>query len=419
MSNNQKNSYSSTAQVIVAGAVAIDLSCDFLPDAAHSRSTQPLLKSSNPARINQSIGGVGRNVATALQQMGISTRLCSKVGNDISGSNALQLLKKQHLGLSGVVTSAGTARTAQYVAINDTHKNLVVAMADIDILQNDEAVSGKSAREILLPQWVGHNPEWLVVDANWDSKTLHAWLQEGRSSGAKLAFEPTSSAKAKRLFFRTQNESRSPTMPVFPNPILDLATPNTLELASMYDAAREFGQLEQEDWFQVINSIGLSSAGSRDKFENLTNTALVQQGVPQQAVQLLPFIPCIVTTLGDHGVFLAQILRPGDDRLTSPVAAPYLLSRSEDNSEMIGGVYMRLFPAVERIPSQDIISVNGVGDTLLGLLIAGLTRSPHSKVEDLIDIAQRGSIMTLKSKESISPLISTLNDAIIGLSEHS
>ena len=406
-------------QVVVAGAVTVDLSCDFLPDPSYPCSLQPLFKTSNPAKISQSIGGVGRNVATALQQMKVPTLLCSKVGDDIAGSAAMEMLKNQQLEISGIVRSASTARTAQYVAINDAQKNLVIAMADVHILQNDDVVSDETARNSLLPQWVGHSPDWLVVDANWDSKTLRAWLQEGKSSGAKLAFEPTSAAKSKRLFIGTKNGTRSPTMPTFPNPILDLATPNSLELASMHEAAREVGLLEQENWFQVINSIGLSSTGSRDKFENLTNKALVDQGVPQQAVQLLPFIPCIIATLGEQGVLLAQLLRPGDDRLTSPTAAPYLLSRSADSSGMVGGVYMRLFPAVEEVAREDIVSVNGVGDTLLGLVIAGLTRSPYSNVEDLIDIAQRGSVLTLKSKENVSPQISSLKGAILGLSKNS
>jgi len=37
-----------------------------------------------------------------------------------------------------------------------------------------------------------------------------------------------------------------------------------------------------------------------------------------------------------------------------------------------GGVYMRLFPPVEVV--EDIVSVNGVGDTFLGVLVVGLAK---------------------------------------------
>lgn len=69
---------------------------------------------------------------------------------------------------------------------------------------------------------------------------------------------------------------------------------------------------------------------------------------------------------------------------------------------------MRLFPPVERLSSHEIVSVNGVGDTFLGTLIAGLTKDKPKVIADLVDIAQRASVMTLKSTEAVSPQISTL-----------
>lgn len=69
---------------------------------------------------------------------------------------------------------------------------------------------------------------------------------------------------------------------------------------------------------------------------------------------------------------------------------------------------MRLFPPVEFVPSDEIVSVNGVGDTFLGVLMAGLAKEKPKSIVDLVDIAQRGSVMTLKSKEAVSPDISAL-----------
>ena len=409
---DSKNHQEPQVQVVVAGSVAIDLSCNFVPPGVQPELLQPRLNTSNPGEIHQSLGGVGRNVATALKYMDVSARLCSRVGDDIAGSAAIAMLRRQGLETCSIVRSKSESRTAQYVAVNDAQKNLVTAMADMDILQSDIITSHKYAKNDLLPQLSGYNPKWLVVDANWNPATLHAWLREGRASGAKLALEPVSVEKSKRLFMTGSDDGDSHNTSVFPKQCLDLATPNALEIASMYEAARNAKLLEREDWFQIIDSMGLSSTGSRDRLEHLTSTSLVDQGVPQQSIQLLPFIPCIITTLGDRGVLLTQLLRPKDDRLTSPTTAPYLLSRSLNGSGIIGGVYMRLFPAVEEVRSQDIISVNGVGDTFLGVLIAGLTKSPQSNVEDFIDVAQRGSVMTLKSKEAVSPEISSLKAAL-------
>ena len=376
-------------------------------------SVEPRTHTSNPAVIQQSLGGVGRNVATALQYLGVSAKLYSKVGNDIAGVTAIDMLHREGLLTSGIVRCDGEARTAQYVAVNDARKDLFIAMADMSILQSP-AYGHRQNNS--LGDWRGElastKPRWLVVDANWDPYTLAQWLDEARKIGVKVAFEPVSAAKAKGLFAGRTNGGASTSICTVPNETVSLATPNAMELASMYDSARDAGIFDGEDCFRIIDSIGLSSSGSRYKLVSLTNSALVDRGVPQQSIQLLPFIPSIATTLGDQGVLLTQLLPPSDERLTSPAAAPYILSCSMDGNDVFGGVYMRLFPPVKKGLEEDIVSVNGVGDTFLGALIAGLTRSPANRVEDLIDIAQEASVLTLKSKEAVSPEISSLRAAL-------
>lgn len=66
---------------------------------------------------------------------------------------------------------------------------------------------------------------------------------------------------------------------------------------------------------------------------------------------------------------------------------------------------MRLFPAAEVV--EDVVSVNGVGDTFLGVLVAGLA-SGFKLDEDLIHAAQRGAVMTLRSHQAVSPAIEGL-----------
>ncbi len=65
---------------------------------------------------------------------------------------------------------------------------------------------------------------------------------------------------------------------------------------------------------------------------------------------------------------------------------------------------MRLFPGVEAV--ADVVSVNGVGDTFLGVLVAGLSRG--GKIEELVDVAQRAAVMTLRSSEAVSPELARL-----------
>lgn len=405
-SHSIRTAFSSTnrADVIVAGSLALDLSCDYIQPPTENILSQPLLHTSNPASITQTLGGVGQNVATALHYLGSSLRLCSSVADDVAGSTALNLLAERGLQTAGVQTTGPGSHTAQYVAVNDAQKHMLLAMADMNILED----TSEDFNTLWKPHFDVCKPKWLIVDANWHSNTLQKWLGVAKASGAKVAFEPVSAAKSRRAFpAKIQSESN---LMAVPNHLISLATPNALELSSMHDAASDACLFDREDWWRAIDAIGLSSSGSRDKLVSMTNKLLVDEGAPQQSIRLLPFIPCILTTMGEHGVLMTQMLRPGDDRLTSPDAAPYVLSRSTDGNTVVGGVYMRLFPPVETVSSDQIVSVNGVGDTFLGVLIAGLLKEKPKSIENLIDIAQRGSVMTLKSKEAVSPQISTLRN---------
>lgn len=394
-----------STDVVVAGAVAFDLSCNPVHPNRHLNSVEPQIHTSNPAVITQSLGGVGQNVATALHYLKVSVRLCSMIADDVVGAAALKMLADRGLSTMGIERLRGELPTAQYVALNNAHKELFVAMADMRIMERHE-----DFEMVWRPHLSAVLPKWLVVDANWDECSLHEWLTAGKESGALIAYEPVSASKSKRIFASSLRSGSS--LGVIPYHNVNLATPNSLELASMHVAAREARLFDREDWWQMIDAMGLSSHGSRDKLVAITNVSLVDEGVPQQSIQLLPFIPSIVTKLGKKGVLLTQLLRPNDARLTSPASASYILSRAHIDNKDIGGVYMRLFPSVEHVSDSQIQNVNGVGDTFLGVLIAGLLRRGPAEIESLIDIAQKGSVMTLKSAEAVSPEISKLRSLL-------
>ena len=67
---------------------------------------------------------------------------------------------------------------------------------------------------------------------------------------------------------------------------------------------------------------------------------------------------------------------------------------------------MRLFPPAEVVGQNDIVSVNGVGDTMLGVVMAGMIAAINAnqqvKLEEIVPLAQRAAVLTLKSRESVS-----------------
>lgn len=240
----------------------------------------------------------------------------------------------------------------------------------------------------------GAKPSWLVVDGNWSEADIRAWVRAAKANGCSTAFEPVSTAKATRLFCARREDSP---LKLYPSAGIDIATPNNFELLSMFNAAKENGYFDDPAWFGVIDAFGMR--GARERFVFMTDKEVTDLGIPQQSVQLLPYIPTIITKLGPKGVLLTSLLGRDDARLRDPESMQYILTRNHSGHPSVGGIYMRMFPPAEEV--QDVVSVNGVGDTFLGVLIAGLAKG--GRVDRLVDVAQKAAVLTLKSREAVSP----------------
>ena len=390
--------------VLVAGSLASDTTCDYIP-LKNGTSSAPVLETSNPSSILQSAGGVGRNVATAAHFAGARVGLATAVADDLAGSSLLDQFAKDGMSTSYVKTLGRRegARTAQYVAMNDAKRDLVLAMSDMAILDRPEMESPQHWDSVMQKA----SPKWLVVDGNWSPTTMSTIFETAKQKKIPTAFEPVSTAKAVRLFDK-QTPSIKPSH-CMPNHMVNLTTPNALELTAMYTAARENGYFGSEHWWKAIDGFGLSSSGSQDKFVPLASSDLVQRGIPQQTIQLLPYIPSIVTKLGAKGCLLTQILRPQDPRLRDPDFAPFIVARNID-SDVVGGVYMRLFAPFAVVPDDQVVSVNGIGDTMLGVIVAGLAQG--RLLENILPLSQEAAVLSLKSKEAVSPDVRLLADRL-------
>lgn len=412
----------SKATVVVCGSIAIDLSCDYNPGGSYGNTPAiPASRTSNPASIMQSLGGVGQNVATALHYLSTAVHLCSAVGDDLAGKTALKTLLDRGMQVDDIEIIKEGARTAQYVATNDADKNLVIAMADMDILerQMDDFASR------WMPHLAKYQPQWLVVDANWDPETLRRWILAAKAGGIKVAYEPVSAEKSTRIYgHESPDEGSAPGL-------VDLATPNSVELCAMYQRFQISASGLSIAWSRMIDVIcsetqpDLTHIPLFLRLQNLCDQ--LGTDLPRQALKMLISIPCILTKLGPRGVLLTELLPIGDPRL--PPGMKNLKTEFEAYShwnhhtmqlnasdfaalelylEGIGGISMQLFPPAENAPPDRIVSVNGVGDTFLGIIMAGLSKDRPRTVNELVDIAQRGAVMTLKCRESVSPQISNL-----------
>jgi pseudouridine-5'-phosphate glycosidase/pseudouridine kinase len=355
--------------LVVAGALAVDFSCDYAPFPTSTSQIEPLPHTSNPAMISQSLGGVAHNIAKAVHLLGGSVRLHSAVGEDLSGRAALSQLEDEGMA----------------------NKDLALAMADMSIL---EAIPQHSITDLATPLFAD-SPKIFVADANWSSAALHTWLQAARHSPSTTTiFEPVSTAKALRIF------PTNTTSTVFPAPLVDIITPNTYELTALHDFAAHSSHFEHPSWFTVIDALGIPPTGLRVPLAMTTNSEIVDQGIPQQAIKLLPFFPTILTKLGPQGVLMVKLLEADAEELHDDNERQYVLARNMNGDEKIGGLYVRLFLPERILAPEEVVSVNGIGDTFCGALAVGLANG--SRIQHVVDFAQRAAGLSLKSRESVS-----------------
>ncbi|KAK4698255.1 hypothetical protein P7C70_g8028, partial [Phenoliferia sp. Uapishka_3] len=192
----------------------------------------------------------------------------------------------------------------------------------------------------------------------------------GKSKSLSLPafFEPTSDAKALRLL-----QAIEVTINKTASPLVSFATPNIHELAALY----QHTQGEEKEhrvyapglWFDSINV-------NADLLASRLPSWVVEEGIVQMAVQLLPVINTIFVKSGARGVVVVQ-------RITgaSSVSAWTSLSRhlkgtvvSPSTALTSEAVVIRHYPALP-LASGELGTVTGAGDNLAGAMLAGIDGS--------------------------------------------
>jgi pseudouridine kinase len=147
---------------------------------------------SNPVEGMLGFGGVARNVCENLARLGVSASLASLVGEDAGGQALIA-----HLRAAGAATDLTELRpglrTAEYVAALESDGGLAFGLADMAIF---DAFTGADLDRI----WPAlQTAQWLFADCNLPAGVLAELIERRRSAGFKLAIDPVSVAKAKKL----------------------------------------------------------------------------------------------------------------------------------------------------------------------------------------------------------------------------
>ena len=167
--------------VVVIGGANMDMKAQSAAPAT--------MRTSNPGHASMTPGGVGRNIAENLARLGDRVDLISVVGRDALGAGLLEHTVAAGVRIDHVVHT--DRATGTYTAVLDANGELIVAIADMEAMEELGPERLQSARDVIGSAGI------LVLDGNLRRPTLDHALDLAR--GVRVIVEPVSVSKAAAL----------------------------------------------------------------------------------------------------------------------------------------------------------------------------------------------------------------------------
>lgn len=168
-------------KVVVIGAVNMDI--------GGSPSAAIVMRDSNPGVVSMKPGGVGRNIAHNLCNLGLDVSLVAAIGGDVYGSAIMDSCNALGMDMS-MAAILPERRSSTYLYINDEKGDMQLAVSDMDIaFCVDPAHLEKHMENI-------NKADAVVLDANLSPESI-AYVVEHCT--APIYSDPVSTVKAMRL----------------------------------------------------------------------------------------------------------------------------------------------------------------------------------------------------------------------------
>lgn len=171
-------------EVIVVGGINCDI---------RGKSFEKIVPAtSNPGSIRISPGGVGRNIAQNLSQLGIKTVMLGSVGKDSFGEYTLKISKDAGIDVEHIALSQRFT-TGIYLAIISNEGEMELALSDMSIIKETSVDYLKSKRQII------RNSKFIVCDTNIDRESIIFLIEYANLNHIPICIETVSVAKSKKL----------------------------------------------------------------------------------------------------------------------------------------------------------------------------------------------------------------------------
>ncbi len=149
-------------------------------------------RTSNPAYIRTSFGGVARNVAENLARLGQPVTLLTVVGKDQNGDRVLQSVAEAGVNIDCVLRTSQHP-TGAYLAVLNAAGEMEYAMDDM------RAITALSSSYVREHEVLFKEASLVFVDANLPKETLRTVMSLARRAKIPLCADPTSRSLASRL----------------------------------------------------------------------------------------------------------------------------------------------------------------------------------------------------------------------------
>ncbi len=169
------------AAITVVGGINIDI---------EGSPYKPLLMAdSNPGRVSQSFGGVGRNIVENIARLGGDVAMLSLTGDDFLGESARKQLAELGVDTQNIYHIPGES-TGMYLSILNHKNDMELAICNMDILERITPTFLSDKMETL------NQSQIIGLDCNLQTKTLEYLVSHAE---VPLFLDPVSASKAERV----------------------------------------------------------------------------------------------------------------------------------------------------------------------------------------------------------------------------
>lgn len=401
--------------ILVIGSLVSDISCTYNRRTDDDDDARPRQGTSNPARITQCVGGVAHNIALAAHYLGAPVLLVSVVADDSAGKFLIGELENEGLKTRAILTlkssdEYGKVRTGRYVGNYNHDKEFLFGMADVKLMLHPETEI-ESTWEDLFSQ---AHPGIVVLDTTFSPRTIDIITKLALKENARVIIEPVSQPRAKDF---PQTSSFQQSGASLSQARVDMIAPNADELEALFQGALNAELFErdavrtatnsEEPWLSSMSSVATQHLKSR----------------LSKIVLLLQYVPIVLVTLGTDGcLFAVRKQDPSADVVLSPLCGSFVHGSSDAT---YGGIFGH-FPSPCRLEGDDLVSVNGAGDSLVGAVAVGwwqalkaLKEADQSVLyasiswsawEGILEKGQWAAFATLQHEAAVSPAIGDLDN---------